>query len=221
VVQPTPVVVSPPPLLAAPIVVQPAPVVVSPPPLLAVLPSTAVVQGPPVVVSAPPPPVVAVAQPAAPRPSARPESERPALIAVKYQPGLSGLLSASPTSVGFSEGGFVHGGGLEARLTRWFALRSDVELNAKRRAYDVLGAKLWLAGAEWKVKPFVSASLSASESELRPRALSIGVVGSGGVDVFFGRHFFLTAEVKVRAAPEACCSTPQVTGSAGAGLAFF
>jgi hypothetical protein len=217
-----PVVVSPPPVYVqpAPVYVQPPPVYVQPPVVMAPPP---LVAAPPPVVMAPPPVVVApvpapqvVARPPAPR-----EPERPALIGIKYQPGFSGLLTSTPRSVGFSEGRFAHGVGLEARLSRWFALRSDVELRADSRSYDVIGAKLWLAGADWRVKPFLSASLSGTEHDLRPNALAIGVVGSGGVDVFFGRHFFLTAEVKVRATPDGCCSVPQVTASAGAGVAFF
>ncbi|MCU0700443.1 MAG: hypothetical protein MUC96_28365 [Myxococcaceae bacterium] len=224
-----PVVVSPP-----PVYVQPAPVYVQPPPVYVQPPQ--VIEAPPVVMSppplpAPPPPVVVAPAPVVVAPAPAPqvvtrpppprEPERPALIGIKYQPGFSGLLTSGPGSVGFSDGRFVHGVGLEARLSRWFALRSDVELRSNSRSYDVIGAKLWLAGADWKVKPFVSASLSGTEYDLRPNALAIGVVGSGGIDVFFGRHFFLTGEVKVRATPDGCCSVPQVTASAGAGVAFF
>lgn len=217
-VEPAPVYVQP-----APVYVQPAPVVMPPPPLVSAPP--VVVTPPPVVVQAPPSP--APAPPAVVTRPARPvEPERPALIGVKYQPGFSGLFTSSSTdssaTVGFAQGRFVHGVGLEARLSRWFALRSDVELRTESRSYDVIGAKVWLAGADWKVKPFLSASLSGSEHDLRPNALAIGLVGSGGVDVFFGRHFFLTAEAKVRASPGGCCNEgPRVTVGAGAGVAFF
>jgi hypothetical protein len=209
-VEPAPVYVQPPVVMSPPVYVPSAPVSVQPP----VVMSPVAARPPPV--QAPPPQVVTRAP--APR-----EPERPALIGVKYQPGFTGLLTSSPGSVGFSEGRFVHGVGLEARLSRWFALRSDVELRPDSRSYDIIGAKLWLAGADWKVKPFLSASLSGSEFDLRPNALAIGVVGAGGVDFFFGRHFFLTAEVKVRALPgNGCCTeVPRVTASAGAGVAFF
>jgi hypothetical protein len=225
-----PVVVSPPPVYVqpAPVYVQPPPVYVQPPVVMSpppiVMAAPAVVMAPPPMVAAPPPPVQAPPpqQVVARAPPVR-EPERPALIGVKYQPGFTGLLTSAPGSVGFSEGRFVHGVGLEARLSRWFALRSDVELRPDSRSYDIIGAKVWLAGADWKVKPFLSASLSGSEFDLRPNALAIGVVGAGGVDFFFGRHFFLTAEVKVRALPGSGCCTevPRVTASAGAGVAFF
>lgn len=209
-VQPEPVYVQPPPVYVQPPVVYQQPAVMAPPPM---------VQAPPVVVQQPAPPpqvvtrTVTVTQPA---------PERPALIGLKYTPGLSGVFTASSSSVGFSGARFTHSAGLEARLSRWVALRSDVELRNDSRSFDVIGAKVWLAGADWKVKPYLSASLSGTMADSRPNALSIGVVGAGGVDVFFGKHFFLEAEVRYRALPGSCCTeVPQVTGVAGAGVAFF
>jgi hypothetical protein len=172
--------------------VQPAPVVVQPAPVVTARPVTPV------------------------------EPERPALIGIKYTPGLSGILTTGTGSVGFHGARFTHSAGLEARLSRWFALRSDVELRNDSRSFDVIGAKVWLAGADWKVKPYLSASLSGTTMDSRPNALVVGVVGAGGVDIFFGKHFFLEAEVRYRALPGSCCTeVPQVTGVAGAGVAFF
>jgi hypothetical protein len=200
-VQPQSVYQQPPVVMAPPPMVQAAPVYVAPPP--------------PVVVQQPPPRVVT-------RTVTAPAPERPALIGLKYTPGLSGVFTSSPGAVGFSGARFTHSAGLEARLSRWFALRSDVELRNDSRSFDVIGAKVWLAGADWVVKPYLSASLSGTMADSRPNALTVGVVGAGGVDVFFGKHFFLEAEVRYRALPGSCCAeVPQVTGVVGAGIAFF
>jgi hypothetical protein len=207
------VFVSPP-----PVSVQPAPVYVQPPPVVYQYAPPPVVMAPPVVVQPAPAPApqvvtrtVTVAAP-----------ERPALIGLKYTPGLSGVFTSSPGSVGLQGARFIHSGGLEARLSRWFALRSDAEFRNDSRSFDVIGAKVWLAGADWKVKPYLSASLSGTMADARPNALSVGVMGAGGVDVFFGKHFFLEAEVRYRVLPGTCCSDiPQVTGVAGAGIAFL
>jgi len=217
------IVVAPPPVYVQPqviyqqpqVVYQQPPVVMAPPPM---------VQAAPVYV-APPPPVVVV-QPQPPRVVTRtvtaPAVERPALIGIKYTPGLSGIFTSSAGAVGFSGARFTHSAGLEARLSRWFALRSDVELRNDSRSFDVIGAKVWLAGADWAVKPYLSASLSGTMVDSRPNALTVGVVGAGGVNVFFGKHFFLEAEVRYRALPGSCCTeVPQVTGVVGAGVAFF
>lgn len=216
-VQPAPVYVQPPPVVYQ----QPA-VVMAPPPMVQaqpvyVQPAPVMVQPAPVVVQQPPPQVVTRTVTVK-----EPVPERPALIGLKYTPGLSGVFTASNTSVGFSGARFTHSAGLEARLSRWFALRSDVELRNDSRSFDVIGAKVWLAGGDWKVKPYLSASLSGTMADSRPNALVVGVVGAGGLDVFFGKHFFLEAEVRYRALPGNCCTeVPQVTGVVGAGLAFF
>ncbi|MBE2252588.1 MAG: hypothetical protein IAE78_23850 [Myxococcus sp.] len=215
------VVVAPPPVYVQPqVYVQPPPVVYQQPPVVMAPPP--MVQAAPVYVA--PAPVV-VQQPApqvVTRTVTAPAPERPALIGLKYTPGLSGVFTSAPGAVGFTGARFSHSAGLEARLSRWFALRSDVELRNDSRSFDVIGAKVWLAGADWKVKPYLSASLSGTMADSRPNALSIGVVGAGGLDVFFGKHFFLEAEVRYRALPGACCTeVPQVTAVAGAGVAFF
>lgn len=227
------IVVSPP-----PVYVQPAPVYVQPAPVYVPAPPVYVEQ--PVVVAPPPPPMVqapavvvapapVVVQPTPPvRVETRtvtvtqPAPERPALIGLKYTPGLSGVFTASGSSVGFAGARFTHSAGLEARLSRWVALRSDVELRNDSRSFDVIGLKVWLAGGDWKVKPYLSASLSGTMADSRPNALSVGVVGAGGLDIFFGKHFFLEAEVRYRALPGSCCTeVPQLTGVVGGGVAFF
>lgn len=211
-VQPAPVYVQPPPVYVEP---APPPVVMAPPPPPPMVSAPVVVTPAPVVVQQPAPQVVVRAPPP-------PAPERPALIGLKYTPGISGIFTSSPNSVGFSGARFTHSAGLEARLSRWFALRSDVELRNDSRSFDVIGLKAWLAGADWKVKPYLSVSLSGTNSDSRPNALSIGAVGAAGLDIFFGRHFFLEAEVRYRALPGSCCTeVPQITAVAGAGVAFF
>jgi hypothetical protein len=209
------VVVAPPPVSVQPqVIYQQPPVVVVQPPMVQAAPVYIAPQ--PVVVVQPQPPRVVT------RTVTAPALERPALIALKYTPGLSGIFTSSPGAVGFSGARFTHSAGLEARLSRWFALRSDVELRNDSRSFDVIGAKVWLAGADWSVKPYLSASLSGTMVDSRPNALTVGVVGAGGVNVFFGKHFFLEAEVRYRALPGSCCTeVPQVTGVVGAGVAFF
>ena len=210
----SPVYVQPAPVYVQPqVVYQQPPVVMAPPPMVQAAPVyVAPLQ---VIVQQPPPQVVT-------RTVTAPAPERPSLIAIKYTPGLSGIFTSSPGAVGFSGARFTHSAGLEARLSRWFALRSDVELRNDSRSFDVIGAKVWLAGADWAVKPYLSASLSGTMVDSRPNALTVGVVGAGGVDVFFGKHFFLEAEVRYRALPGSCCTeVPQVTGVVGAGVAFF
>jgi hypothetical protein len=208
-------VMAPAPVYVQPqIVYQQPPVVMAPPPMVQAAP-VSVAPPPPVVVQQPPPRVVT-------RTVTAPAPERPALIGLKYTPGLSGVFTSSPGAVSFSGARFTHSAGLEARLSRWFALRSDVELRNNSRSFDVIGAKVWLAGADWVVKPYLSASLSGTMVDSRANALTVGVVGAGGVDVFVGKHFFLEAEVRYRALPGSCCTeVPQVTGVVGAGVAFF
>jgi hypothetical protein len=207
VYQQPPVVMAPPQVYAAP------PQGYSPPPLPPVY-----VQPAPVIVAPAPAPTPVVVNRAVPAPVV----EGPALIAIKYTPGFSGLFTGFTGAPGFSTARFTHSGGLEARLGRWVALRSDAEFRKDSRSFDVIGAKLWLAGADWKLKPYVSASLSGTVVDERPNALQIGVVGAAGLDIFFGKHFFLEAEVRYRSLPDGCCTNvPQLTAVAGAGVAFF
>jgi hypothetical protein len=197
---------------AMPLVVAQAPVYLPPPP------PPMYVMPPPLVVApvAMPPPVVRQRVVEAPAP------EGPALLAVKYLPGASaevglsqanGLVASTPS--------FTHDVGLELRLSRWFALRSDAEFRPGARSWDVLGLKLWLA-PDSVVKPFLSASVSGSQADALPGHLAIGVVAAAGLDVMLGRHFFLSGEARYRVAPGACCAdVPQVTGLIGGGVAFF
>jgi hypothetical protein len=206
------IVVAPAPIFVqAPVVYQQPPVVMAPPPLVQAAP---VYVAPPVIVQQPPQVVMRTATPPVP--------DRPATIGIKYTPGLSGVFTSSPGAVGLSGARFTHSFGLEARLAHWFALRSDAEFRDDSRSFDVIGAKLWLAGATWTVKPYLSASLSGTFVDSRQRALTVGVVGAGGVDIFLGRHFFLEAEVRYRGLPGSCCAeVPQLTGVIGGGVAFF
>lgn len=209
---PPPVFVQPAVVVQAPMVVPVAQVQVQPPP--------------------PPPPPAQVLMVGYPAPAQvvqavqPPEAPwRPGRVAFKYSPNYSGTLVTAPSAVGLADGGFSHGLGLEVRLSRWFALRSDADFSRGRRTFDALGAKLWLAGGDWRVKPFVSAGVSVTQLDARPQALWVGAYGSGGLDVFVGKHLFFTAEVRYRPMPNTCsaCAEPihQVSGVAGVGVAFF
>jgi hypothetical protein len=155
------------------------------------------------------------------------EPWRPGRVALKYSPNYAGTLVTSPSEVGLSGGSFSHGLGLEVRLSRWFALRTDVDFSRGRRTFDALGAKLWLAGGEWRVKPFISGGLSLTQLDARPQGVWVGYYGSAGLDIFVGKHLFFTAEARYRPMPESCgCSATtaavhQVSGVVGVGVAFF
>ncbi len=221
---PPPVVYSPPPVVYAPppVVYAPPPVTYSPPPV--------VVAPPPVQYA--PPPVVAAPAPVAPAPSVAPgafvradkpaaaASDRPAFLAVKYMPGAAATVTLGE-SLALGGLGAVHDVGVELRLSRWFALRSDVELRSGVRSWDALGAKVWLSPSG-VLRPYASVSVSGTELAAQPGRLHIGVVGAAGLDLMLGRHFFLEAEARYRVAPGDCCrEVPQLTGLVGGGIAFF
>lgn len=223
VVQPAPVVVAPPPVYAPP------PVVMAPPPVAYVAPPPVVYvpTPPPVVVAPPPPPMVAAPTPP-PAPVAaanvsvrvqRPVDPAPAHLGLKYLGGGAALLDWSD-DVNLTGLGYSHSIGLEGRLTRWFALRSDLEWRPDGRSFDLIGAKLWTPTRTFK--PFISASLSMSESYALPGVKHWGVVGAAGLDIWLGKHFFLSAEARYRVSPGDCCrSEPHLTGLVGAGFALF
>jgi hypothetical protein len=211
---PCPAVVLPPAAYAPPpVVYAPPPVVYAPPP---------VVYTPPPVVYAPVP--VPVAAPAVrARPAPPPAPERPGFLAIKYLPGVATGVSVSDVGLSLAGPAFAHSPGLELRFTRWFSLRSDLEFRRDSRTWDVLGAKVSLF-PDSPVKPYASVSFAATELLATPGRYAFGIAGAGGLDVFFGRHFFLEAEVRYRVMPGAgdCCGeVPSVTGVVGGGVAFF
>ncbi len=188
-----------------------------PPPVVVVqgqLPPVAYyTQTPPPVVYSPPLIVQAKVAP--------PKSERPGFLAVKYMPGVSSSPSMVDGELDFSGTGFTHSPGVELRLTRWLSLRSDLEFRQQGRTWDILGVKLSLFPNS-PVKPYASVSFSGNESYANRGAFSFGFAGAGGLDVFFGKHFFLEAEVRYRMTPGNCCSeVPVLTGVVGGGVAFF
>jgi hypothetical protein len=145
----------------------------------------------------------------------------PARLALKYMPGASATVALDEAGFRAGQPGFAHSPGLELRLANWFALRSDLEFRQDSRTWDMLGAKLSLFPNS-AVRPYASVSLGATELLADPGRYSLGVAGAGGLDVFFGRHFFLEAEVRYRVMPGACCSeVPSLTGVVGLGVAFF
>lgn len=203
----------------------PCPAVVVPPvayvqPPVVYAPPPPVVYTPPPVVYAPVPVAAPVVQTRAAPPPAR---DRPGFLALKYLPGASTGLGVSAAGFEFANPAFAHSAGVELRFTRWFALRSDLEFRRDSRTWDVLGAKLSLFPNS-PVKPYASVSLAATEVLAKAGQYSLGVAGAGGLDLFFGKHFFLEAEVRYRVTPGAgaCCSEiPSVTGLVGGGVAFF
>lgn len=205
-----PVVVAPPPpppIYVAPVAARPPPPVMYAPPPMVVAPAPVVVAAP-VVVRQPPPP--------------RERSERPGFLAIKYMPGVSSTVAlANDGKVDFGGPGFAHSPGLELRLTRWLSLRSDLEFRREGRTWDMLGVKLSLLPNS-PVKPYGSVSFSGNESYANPGKYSFGFAGAAGLDVMFGKHFFIEGEVRYRMTPGSCCSdVPVVAGVVGAGVAFF
>ncbi|MDP3156226.1 MAG: hypothetical protein Q8N23_26355 [Archangium sp.] len=191
----------------------PPPVVYAPPPV--------VYSPPPIVYAAPPPQVAYANAPIVQAKVSKPKSDRPGILAVKYMPGVSTNPTMVDGELDFSGTGFAHSPGLEVRLTRWLSLRSDLEFRQQGRTWDMLGVKLSLFPNS-PVKPYASVSFSGNESYANPGAFSFGFAGAGGLDVFFGKHFFLEAEVRYRMTPGNCCSdVPALTGVVGGGVAFF
>ncbi|MGV3623684.1 MAG: hypothetical protein ACO1OB_22890 [Archangium sp.] len=209
----------------APVQYVQAPQVYAPPPPPAYAP-------PAVYVAPPPPPVVYSAPPvvyATPAPApvvvqqraVKPERPRPGFLALKYMPGVSSTVAAPDGHIEFGQPGFTHSPGLEFRLARWFSLRSDLEFRQQGWTWDMLGAKVSLFPSS-PVKPYASVSASMNENHANPGKFSFGFAAAAGLDVFFGKHFFLEAEARYRMTPGACCTeVPTLTGVIGGGVAFF
>lgn len=165
------------------------------------------------------PPIVVVPQTEV-RTEPRPQP-RPGMLAIKYMPGAASWVLVDNHTVEWGGAGFAHSLGLEVRLARWFALRSDLEFRPGRRTWDMLGLKLSLFPSSW-IKPYISASIGATEDVTRLGRYSLGISGAGGLDVFLGRYFFLEAEVRYRMTEDECCSAvPTLMGLVGGGVAFF
>ncbi len=151
-----------------------------------------------------------------------PEDHRPSHFGIKYLGGAS-------AAVGFDNGpqvgkfGFTHLVGLELRLSRYFALRSDYELRPEGRSWDMLGLKVWLVPS-WFLKPYLSASVAGSESYSLPGKYQLGISAAAGVDLMFGKHFFIEGEARYRVSPgvgECCREVPHLSVLVGGGVAFF
>lgn len=207
---PPPLYVAPPDpeFCAPPVVEAPPPIYVAPPP-------------PPRVYVAPPRPVAVAVPVVVAAPVVEVEPEGPAHLALKYSPGAS-------STVGFNQGfepqisglGFTQTAGIEFRLGRYFALRTDGELRQDGRSLDVIGGKFSLFPSSI-VRPYASASLSLSDSPRLPGQIHVSVMGAGGLDINLGRHFFIEAEVRYRRVPGCCGEESRVTALVGAGVAFF
>lgn len=199
---------SPPPVVVAPVVAAPSVVVAAP--VVVARPVPAVVAAP-VVATAP----VAVAS--APSEEAAPTG--PSLIAIKYLPGVSSSVTMGDSLV-VDRIAFTQTAGIEVRLGRYFALRTDGELRNDGRSLDLLGLKLALLPGSM-LRPYGSVSLSLSDSPSLPGKIQVGLMGAAGLDLYFGRHFFIEAEVRYRKVPSCCREEPRFTGLVGAGVAFF
>lgn len=145
--------------------------------------------------------------------------EGPSHLAIKYLPGLSSSVVLNDVlAVGRPR--LAHSLGLEFRFNHWFALRSDLEMRSAGRSWDVAGLKFSLPIPV--LSPYVSASVSASEAYREPGRYQFGAVAAAGLDLKFGRHFFIEAEGRYRVAPGDCCrEEPQLSALIGAGVAFF
>lgn len=191
----------PPPMVVAPVVVAPAP----PPPPAPVV----VVQPRPVVAAAP----VVVAQPQLP-----PE-EPVKRIALKYAPGISAVLDTEAKE--FGPASFTNSIGAEFRLSRYFALRGDVELRQGSRSWQIPGLKVSLFPSS-RVHPFASASLMINQVDNAPaNRVSLGFMAAAGLDITVFRWLFLTAEARYQVQPGNCCALPRVAGLVGVGVQFF
>lgn len=213
------------PVVQAPVVVQPQvyaePVYAPPPPPMVVAQPVyqqpvyqqPVYSPPPIVYAQPPAVVVQKPQPV--------KDDRPGLLAIKYMPGVSTAVAAPDGQVQFGDPAFAHSPGVEVRLTRWLSLRSDLEFRKDSRTWDMLGVKLSLLPRSF-IKPYASVSFSGNENLSNPGKFSFGFAGAAGVDVMFGKHFFLEAEARYRMTPGSCCAeVPTLTGVVGGGVAFF
>lgn len=212
----------PPPVLIAPpvVVAQPAPAL--PPVAYYTQPQAVYVQpAPPPVIYTPPPMVYAQPAPVVQQKAPPPADNRPGVLAVKYMPGASAGVSLIDDKPELNDLAFAHSPGVELRLTRWLSLRSDLEFRQSGRTWDMLGVKGSLFPRS-PVKPYASVSFAGNERYANPGKYSFGFAAAAGLDVFFGKHFFLEAEVRYRLTPGACCSeVPSLTGVVGGGVAFF
>jgi hypothetical protein len=203
-----PAVAYAPPVYQAP--VPPPPVVYAPPPAY---------YPPPPVYYAPPPVVVAPTV-VAPAPPPKPKRQRPALLAVKWSPGGS---AAVDWGTGVSGFGFAHSVGLELRPLGWLSARSDFEWRPEGRSWDIIGPKVSLFPSS-ALRPYASVSLAASEAYASPGKWQLGLSAAAGLDLFFGRHFFIEAEARYRVSPgpgDCCREVPHFTALVGGGVAFF
>ncbi len=214
--------------------IAPAPVYVAPPPVAAPAPVYYAPATPPA-----PPPVIA-----APAPVIVEDNHIPRL-AVKWAPLGVTSLQAPPDVTGKSGGFPLNAGsvGIEYRFpNRYWALRSDFEYGLYGGAWDFVSLKLSLFPRSF-LRPFVSAGVTGSNvydhnivTGVVTETPSLGGVAAAGLDVFFGKHFFLEAEVKGRAfvfgvgnqtttppgaTPAPYTATTQFSGMLGAGVAFF
>jgi hypothetical protein len=210
-----PVMVAAPPAL---VTVSPPPLVVveSPPPM--VVAQAQVMVPVPVVVAAPvAAPFVQVVAPAPPK-----RRDEPARLGLKYLGGATTLAAASSNhGLLFERLGPSHTLGVEFRIARWLAMESDVEFRPNGVTWDALGLKLWMFPGGF-FRPFVAVRGALNFEPHASNRMSLGVAGAAGVDLNFGKHFFLEAQASYRVLPGSCCGeVGHLTGQVGGGVAFF
>jgi hypothetical protein len=228
----------------APIYYVPAPAYyVAPPPVVAAYtPPPAPVTPTYYAPAAVPPPPEAVVAPVV----VSQEPDRIPRVAVKWAPlGITSLQAPPSTSGSGSTNNFpINAGnvGLEYRFSNGYtALRSDFEYGLYGGAWDFLSLKLSLFKHSW-LRPYLSGGVTGTNiydhnltTGITTKTPSVGGVAAGGLDLFFGKHFFLEAEVKARvfaipvggqtttpagATAENFSPTTQFSGMLGAGVAF-
>lgn len=175
---------------------------------------------PPVVYVAPAPRPVVVATPVV---AAQPvqKEEEPSLkrLAVKWAPGITAVLDSEAKELGPAS--FANNFGAEFRITRYFALRADLELRSGARSWEIPGLKVSLFPSS-RIHPFASASLSINQADGQPaNKVSLGIMGAVGLDLTIWNWLFVTAEARYNTVPGNCCALPRVTGLVGAGVQFF
>jgi hypothetical protein len=148
----------------------------------------------------------------------------PPRLALKWAPFARSVTSVFDEPAGLNAGSV----GLEYRLGRYLALRTDLQYSGQGALWDFVGLKLSLF-ADSLLRPFASAGFSGIRivEGSAPAATRLGMVAGVGLNLFFGRHVFLEVEGKYRRYSEEPLQLAEArnlsswTLLAGAGVAFF
>jgi hypothetical protein len=147
----------------------------------------------------PPPPTLVVAPPPV-------EVDRIPRLALKWAPvGVTSAPQAAPGGSNNVNPFDVGNIGLEYRFpNRYWALRSDFEYGPNLGVWDFISLKLSLFPHSF-IRPYISGGITGSNvydhnlsNGVITKTPAAGGVAAAGVDVFFGKHFFIEAEGKGR-----------------------